>query len=127
MRASTFIVLAVLVMAIAFCQAQETTRQTRLRYALSRAERQEAELRRSLEDWRTRETRLSGASRLLALNREMPRPLEPMRPWKGPVLPEPPVHGNPAHGYTVHGYTAYGRPEPLAHGYTAHGGPEPHG
>jgi len=83
MRAFTFVALAALMAAVAFCQVQENARQVRLRYRLARARLQEERSRQRCDDARAEELRLLRPPRLLALNGQLPRPLAPMRPWTG--------------------------------------------
>lgn len=83
MRLTTFVALMALYGALAFCCVQETSRQTRLKYRLAQALRQEDEARRRLDDLRAEEMRLLQTTRLMGLNEDPALRLRPLRPWPG--------------------------------------------
>jgi hypothetical protein len=83
MRLTTSLLLLALMSAIAFCYVQETARQTRLRFQLAEALRQEDSLRRQLEDVRAWESQLLQTPRLMEMNLDPSLRYVPLRSWAG--------------------------------------------
>lgn len=81
MRWQTFVAVMALYAALAFCCLQETSRQTRTRYRLGRAQRLEEEQRRIIDALRADELRLQRTVRLVRMNQNPALRLTPLRPW----------------------------------------------